>query len=145
MDSRKEICDRFNSLHWHDSKLLGVAVRETGGGEYDVRLQLDLFTDTPEGLRLTSTELRFSEARVLQLDLDILGITYCGGDIGTASCEADSEVKTRLEGQLRENFDLPQPDPPLSQLCEFHIRMIHPGGMLRIFAKDFALLTGASA
>jgi hypothetical protein len=138
-DSRGEACSRFNALYWHDSKLLGLKIENMEGHQgYQVTLQLDLYTDgVPDGHIRRRTEIRFKECRMIQAEVDLLGMSYCGGDIATAFCQEGSERKALLESRLSKDFDLPQPDSPLADLNHYTIDMIHPGGLIHIFARGF--------
>jgi hypothetical protein len=139
-DSKEAICSRFNALYWHDSKLLGLCVAHNHNDRtYDVRFRLSLYTDTPAGRARRSAELTFTEARLVQTSLDLLGMSYCGGDISDAFCRPESDLKTQLDSDLIASFLLPQPDKPLAELSHFAILMIHPGGKINVFAKDFVL------
>lgn len=147
MAKRSEmICESFRQIKWHDSKLLGLhLIRDPEMPRYDLRLDLNLIVGFLEGKvqRRKQTAL-FSDCRIIQTDLDLLGVLLCSGDIGAAGCYPDSaELEKRERDKIR-LFDLPQDLNPLQECIGFFFEMVPPGGQLIIFAKDFELTGGSS-
>ena len=137
----EQICTEFSKIYWHDSKLLDLHLtkhKETR--RYDLRLDLDLIVGFAEGKverRLQSAVFR--DCRILKTDLDLLGVLLCGGDIAAAGCYPDAvELEKRNRDKVRE-FDLPQTNNPLDECVGFFFEMIHPGGQMIIFAREFEL------
>lgn len=137
-----ETCARFSKIYWHDSKLINLHIlKRPEEGQYDLQLDLNLIVSFSPG----NTEWRkhsaiFRDCRIVQTDLDLLGVLLCGGDIGVAGCYPDSlELEKRKRDKVR-LFDLPQDLNPLSKCIGFFFEMIPPGGQLIIFARDFTLI-----
>jgi hypothetical protein len=139
---RDEICTRFSKLHWHDSKLLDLhLLRVPGKRKYDLRLDLDLIIAYAEGeIERNNKSAIFRECRIVQMDLDLLGVVICGGDIGSATCYADAVELERENREKARQFGFPQSYNPLEKCLGFFIEMINPGGEIIVFAKDFELV-----
>ena len=138
----EEICESFAQIKWHDSKLLGLyLIRNPEKPQYDLRLDLNLIVGFSEGkIERRKQSALFSDCRIIQTDLDLLGILLCSGDIGAAGCYTDS---TELEKRKRDKvrlFDLPQDLNPLQECIGFFFEMVPPGGQIIIFAKDFEVV-----
>lgn len=107
--SSEMICESFTQIKWHDSKLLGLhLIRDPEMPRYDLRLDLNLIVGFLEGKvqRRKQTAL-FSDCRIIQTDLDLLGVLLCSADIGAAGCYPDSaELEKRERDKIR-LFDLP--------------------------------------
>jgi hypothetical protein len=138
----EKICESFSQILWHDSKLLGLhLIRNTENPQYDLRLDLNLIVGYSEGkVERKKQSALFSDCRIIQTDLDLLGILLCSGDIGAAGCYPDSaELEKRKRDKVR-LFDLPQDLNPLQECIGFFFEMVPPGGQIIIFAKDFELV-----
>ena len=89
---KHEICAEFSKIFWHDSKLLDLHLTlHEEPMQYDLRLDLDLIVCFSEGKierRLQSAVFR--DCRILQTDLDLLGVLLCSNDIGAAGCYPDA-------------------------------------------------------
>ena len=139
---KNEICANFSKLYWHDSKLidLHILLRSEPRG-YDVRFRLDLIVGFPGGkVEYKRHSAIFRDCRIIQTDLDLLGVLFCGGDIGSASCYTDAVELEERERAGAKDFDLPDFHLPLKDCLGFFIEMIPPGGKILIFAKDFELV-----
>ena len=98
--NRGKICESFSQILWHDSKLLGLHLsRNPEKPQYDLRLDLNLIVGFSEGkVERRKQSALFSDCRIIQTDLDLLGILLCSGDIGAAGCHPDSaELEKRNE------------------------------------------------
>ncbi len=138
----EKICEAFSQIRWHDSKLLGVhLIRNPEKPQYDLRVDLNLIVGFSEGkVERRKQSGLFSDCRIIQADLDLLGVLLCGGDIGAAGCYPDSaELEKRKRDKVR-LFDLPQDLNPLEECIGFFFELVPPGGQLIIFAKDFELV-----
>jgi hypothetical protein len=141
-ESSEDICGRFNSMHWHDSKLTGFHLKLRDDDQiFEVGLDLRLLTDIrPGNYQWENQRLEIKECRLIKLDLDLLGMQLCGGDIASATCEKDSAMKRKVERDELPNFSLPQGEDPLAGILHFRILLIHPGGEINLFAKGFNVL-----
>ena len=140
--NREKICELFSQIRWHDSKLLGLHLfRNPEKPQFDLRMDLNLIVGFPEGkVEYRKQNALFSDCRIVQTDLDLLGVMWCSGDIGAAVCYLDSvELETTMRNKVR-LFDLPQDVNPLPECIGFLFEMIPPGGQIMIFARDFELL-----
>jgi hypothetical protein len=150
IDPKGDVYNRFNALLWHDSRLVSFILsrKEKGEGRgYNVSLRLDLYTDTHDSVQeciRRPTEITFIECRMVQATVDLLGLTYCNGDVSDGYCQAESEFKTRVEQNMMETFLLSQPPQPLAGFAHFHIQLIHPGGDIHILAKGFTAIPASA-
>jgi hypothetical protein len=136
-----EICKSFSQVMWHDSKLLGVhLIRDEERPQYDLKLDLNLIVGYSEGkIEWRKQSALFSDCRIIQTDLDLLGILLCSAAIGAVGCYPDSaELEKRKRDKVR-LFDLPQDLNPLEECIGFFFEMVPPGGQMILFAKDFEL------
>lgn len=137
-----DICKRFNDMHWHDSKLIGFQVFPIEGGlKDDTSFDIKLVTNAQLGKQeWKNVKLILKDCRIIKLNLDLLGKQLCGGDLASAHCEKESALKEYVEGEELKHFDLPQEENPLAELLHFTIQLIHPGGEINVFARDFELV-----
>lgn len=140
-DDLEETCARFNRLAWHDSKLISLRLHPSEDNlTHSVDFGLKLLTNAEPGeYEWSDATLTAKDCRIIKLDLDLLGKQLCGGDIASASCDIESEFKEKIETQELPAFDLPQGEQPLAGYLHFRILLIHPGGEINLFAKDFEL------
>jgi hypothetical protein len=138
-----QICARFDTIHWHDSRLVGVhLVSGKDSGDYEIRFEVRFLANAEPGqYQYKNGEVLFLGPRIIQADLDLLGMQYCGGDIAYASCEKESALKEKLESEKLQHFSLLQESEPLADLLHFHIVLIDPGGEISIFARDFEIVS----
>jgi len=133
----QDICRRFNSLHWHDSKLVGVHISYSADDRTDdVCFQIELLTNPqPGNYQWKSAKLKITECTIIKLDMDLDGKHVCSDDIAEAFCTAESPLKDQLERE-----QLKHEEKPLAGYLHFRISLIPPGGEIDLFAKDFELL-----
>jgi hypothetical protein len=81
----------------------------------------------------------FRECRIVLADLDLLGVLMCRGDIASAVCYPNAVELERTKRDKTRQFDLPEDHNPLEECLGFRIQMIHPGGEIVVFARDFEL------
>jgi hypothetical protein len=126
-----EICEDFNRVEWHDSKLRSFAtVRE--GDQDNVVFQLELHP-TSAG-KLQPATLVLADAAYLRADVDLDGKYQCSDDISSARCELDPPFKKELLlSQFKNN-----PHALDGYFC-FDFYLIPPGGRIQIFARSFEL------
>jgi len=129
------ICERFNGLCWHDSKLLAVQIRRSHDGHSDeVCLGLRMRVG-PDGTPWKDATVRLKDCTLVMVDLDLVGKRVCSDSIAVAYCEKDSALKERIQRERLER----EPNV-LATFLHFCVSLIHPGGEINIFAKDFELL-----
>jgi hypothetical protein len=131
--------ERFNSLRWHDSKLVGVCFYKSDG-EDRVKLSLELLG---EGGTLTSAEVVFKECAYFVADVFLAAKSMCADDISGAECYETSEWKKAVSKP--QAFDVIQGNRGLEQHLHFSISLIPPGGTIDLLARDFELLEAAQA
>lgn len=141
-EQRERICATFAQIYWHDSKLQDLhLVKNPETRQYDLRLDLDLIVSFSEGqVERREQSVIFRGCRIIQTDLDLLGVLLCGGDIGSAGCYPDAVGLEKRKRDKVQRFDLPESQNPLEECMGFFFEMIPPGGQIIIFAKDFELL-----
>ena len=95
----QKICESFAQIKWHDSKLLGLhLIRNLEKPQYDLRLDLNLIVGFSEGkVERRKQSALFSNCRIIQTDLDLLGIWLCSSDIGAAGCYPDAAELEKRE------------------------------------------------
>lgn len=137
----EKICESFSKVLWHDSKLLGLhLIRNPEKPQYDLRMDLNLIVGYSEGkIERRRQSALFSDCRIMQTDLDLLGVLLCSADIGAAGCYPDSAALEKRKRDKVRLFDLPQDLNPLQECVGFFFEMVPPGGQIIIFAKDFEL------
>jgi hypothetical protein len=128
---------QFNEIAWHDSEILSFELTEKGA-TYELLLRLSLFEkDNNFAYEKNFRILKFTNCRIIQMDLDLLGMKLCGATIASAFCDEDGltyAVKTR---ERTNDFDLPQDRLPLQNCFVFMIEMTPPTGTITVFAENF--------
>src|SRR5258708_9235895 len=144
--SYEKICFRFSQVPWHDSKLTDLyLLRDDETKKCDLRLGLDLnVAFSKERIERSKSLAVFKECRILQVDLDLLGVLICGGDIASGVCYEDAVDFERRRRNKAQQFDFPQRYNPLEKCLAFLIEMINPGGEIVVLAKDFELVGEAT-
>ena len=135
----RDTCERFSQVQWHDSKLLNLQlVKHADRKQYDLRLDLDLIIGFSQGRTERSEKSAlFEGCRIIQTDLDLLGVLMCDGAIASAVCYADAIELERKMRDKAEQFDFPESYNPLEKCLGFLIEMINPGGEIVVFAREF--------
>jgi hypothetical protein len=127
-----KLCERFNKLEWHDSKLRSFGVvRDDDDGD-NVVLNLELRGISEQ--ELTPATVTLEDATYLRADVDLEGKAECSDDISTAVCEGESALKKELlESQLKHS------PTALDGYYLFDIYLVPPGGRIQVFARSFKL------
>lgn len=135
-ESKKNICKRFSSIKWHDSKLISLQLLPGGDNLHDeLWLNVRLLTNTKESpYKYTSAKLILRNCTFIKLDIDLTFKNMCGGDISGAYCEHESPLRKEIEKRQIKN------EMPLDQYLLFNITLIPPGGEIKVFAKNFELI-----
>lgn len=129
---------KFENVHWHDSKLLDFKlIRISSQTENFHDLELNLSLRFKDGDFRNAT-LVFKKCRILKLDLDLLGLVICGGDIGGVTFFKNSREAEIRYRNLSNDFDFPDSANPMDNALGCLIEMIHPGGYILIFAQSLA-------
>lgn len=132
------VIERFSSIVWHDSKLLGVNIYREGSEEV-VKIFLNLLGEKGT---LTPAQLLFRSSAYVELGMDLHGKQACSDDIADAECLVGSDwQRALLERNPFEHGALSVKDPfaYLEGYLHFRIRLISPGGTINILARDFRL------
>jgi hypothetical protein len=124
---RNPIAQRFNSLHWHDSKLLGLQVYRE---ESDERIKMSLRLIEKQNV-FKPINLIFFESTYIKMEIDLAWKSSCSDDISIADCSENSELLKELSDR--------NPYDSFEGYLHFHIVMIPPGGTIDILAKGFIL------
>lgn len=129
----KTIAERFNSIPWHDSVLIPIAIRETGDS-HEVAASLQL---QERNGSVTQAEIVFHSCAFLRADLYLDAASMCGHAIGSARCQSESAWKREVSAP---GFA----DPVLGgrgldDYLHFNFYLCPPGGEIDILAKDFTL------
>jgi hypothetical protein len=142
-ENKSDICAKFSHVFWHDSELLNVHIlRDSEKNQYDLRLDLNVITGFSEGRTETSRKTAvFSDCRIVRADFDLLGVLLCRGAIAAGVCYEDAVELERRKRDKAQEFDLPDSYNGLAECLGFLIDMIHPGGEITIFARDFELIS----
>jgi hypothetical protein len=124
-----ELCESFNKLHWHDSKLRSFGVVRKDDRD-DIVFQFEL-NGEPEG-RIIPATLTLVDATYLRAEVDLDGKYQCADDISSARCDVESTFKAELlSSQLKHS------PTALDGYYYFDIYLIPPGGRIQVFAKTF--------
>jgi hypothetical protein len=128
----ENVCNTFNNLDLHDSKLLSfqmIRLNADAGGN-------DSFCIDIKYLRVDGSyvnkKLMFNECRLLLIDIDLVGKFLCADDILSNSCRSDSDLKRDI---IKKYFS--NEERVLDDYFHFNIIMIPPGGNIDIFARGF--------
>lgn len=124
---------RFNSVQWHDSKLVGLCFYKA---EEEDRVKLSLELLGRDG-SLTPAEIIFKESAYMEADVYLHAKSMCSDDISDAECYESSNWKSSVSQPGP--YDVIQGGRGLEQFLHFSIRMCVPGGTINILAKDFSL------
>ena len=135
-----DIVDRFNSMPWHDAKLLGISVQvDDSTYEHAVVLRCRMAATSSLG----DTVLRrvvILACRAMQARLDLLGKSCASNDISGASCNRETPRWREVVTDVRKRFDLYQEaEDAFDSLYLFEIELIPPGGDLVFLAGDFSI------
>jgi hypothetical protein len=129
----KPTIQRFNSILWHDSKLVGLSFYKS---ECEERVKLFLELLGNDG-SLRPAEIIFKECAYFQADVYLEAKSMCADDISGAGCYESSDWKSAVS----------EPSPSdvilggrgFEEYLHFRVSMCPPGGTINILAKDFSL------
>jgi hypothetical protein len=126
-----ELCQNFNRLQWHDSKLRSFAIVR----EQDIdNLVLGVELRGISAEELKPATLILMDAIYVRAELDLAGKHQCSDDISRASCDLESPLRREL---LTSQF---QYSPTaLDGYYHFDFYLIPPGGRIQVFARAFEL------
>jgi hypothetical protein len=124
---------RFNSISWHDSKLVGLSFYKTEGEER-VKLSLELLGKDGS---LTPAEIIFKECAYFQADVYLEAKAMCADDISGAGCYESSDWKSAVSKPSPSDVILG--GRGFEEHLHFSVSMCPPGGTINILAKDFVL------
>jgi hypothetical protein len=124
---------KFNSIRWHDSKLVGFCLYKAEG-EDRVRLSLELLAADGS---LTPTEIVFTDCAYFAVDVYSEAKSMCADDISNAKCYESSDWKSMVSKPSP--YDPIQGGRGLEEHLHFSVSMCPPGGTINVLAKDFSL------
>lgn len=128
------VCEQFNKLKWHDSKLRSFSVLREGDTDHVV-VSLELRGISTQ--ELASATLILEDAAYIKAELDLEGKHQCSDDISNATCSIEGPLKQELlQSQLKYS------PSALEGYYLFDLFLIPPGGRLQVFAKGFKLKHG---
>jgi hypothetical protein len=138
----EEICNRFSQVYWHDSKLLNISlIKDLELRQYDLELDINLrLSGAIEPRERARRKVSFRDCRIVQINLDLLGVLLCGGDIGGATCHQDARKLEESMRNMVSSFDLRQETKPIESCLGFKIQMIPPGGDIVVLARNFEII-----
>ena len=127
------ITQRFNSISWHDSKLVGFELFKSEE-EDRVRLSLELLGEDGS---LTPTKIVFNDCVYCQTNVYLAAKSMCSDAISNAKCYESSDWKRGVSE--------PSPYDPIrggrgfDDYLHFNVSLCPPGGTISILARDFFL------
>jgi hypothetical protein len=125
--------EKFNSIRWHDSKLLGFCLYKAEG-EDRVRLSLELLAADGS---LTPAEIVFTDCAYFAADVYSEAKSMCADDISNAKCYESSDWKSMVSKPSP--YDPIQGGRGFEEHLHFSVNMCPPGGTINVLAKDFSL------
>ena len=125
--------ERFNSLRWHDSKLIGLCFYKSNG-EDRVKLSLELIGESGA---LTQAEMIFKECAYFEANVYLEAKSMCADDISGVECYESSDWKTSVSEPSP--FDVILGGRGFEEHLHFSVSMCPPGGTINILARDFSL------
>lgn len=131
--------ERFSNLYWHDSMLLQhhVLQRKESRG-YDVRMDFDFIESYGTGRpQYAPKSLIFLDCQLIQLELDLFGMTSTNGQISEAMfCRSFSKLDPETRKKFQ-RYDLQgMPNNPIRDCFYRQINLIPPGGSIALFARQ---------
>jgi hypothetical protein len=123
--------ESFNRLKWHDSKLRSLRILRNDDLD-EVRLDVELRGVSEQ--EFTPITVVFEDAVFFFSNIDLQGKRECSDDISSGTCEATSDLMTKLR-----NEQLKYSPNALTGYFHFSIYLIHPGGNVEIIAAGFRL------
>jgi hypothetical protein len=127
----ENISESFNRLHWHDSKLRSLRILRDDDLD-EVLLDVELRGVSEQ--ELTPMTVVFEDAVFFFSDIDLQGKRECSDDISGGTCEANSDLMTKLQDER-----LKYSPNALAGYFHFSIYLIHPGGTVEVIASGFRL------
>jgi hypothetical protein len=133
-----KVRESFNRLMWHDSKLRSLRILRNSDDLDEVHLDVELRGIA--GQELTSMTLVLEDAIFFLSDIDLQGKRECADDISSATCEAKTDLMTKLqEDRLKHSPNA------LDGYFNFSFYLIPPGGTLDVVAAGFRLVPTRTA
>lgn len=138
MHQSNDICESFNSLIWHDSKLRGIRICHRDDNIDDIVLDIEI-RPTASELEHVPMTVVLEDVAFFICDLDVQGKRECGDDISSAKCSDQSELKTKLQEER-----LKSSPNALKEYFHFHFYLIPPGGTVDVLAAAFRITNGSA-
>jgi hypothetical protein len=124
--------EAFNRLIWHDSKLRSLRIFRNANDQDEAHLDIEL-RGMPDQ-ELTPMTVVVEDAIFFLSDLDLQGKRECADDISSATCEAKTDLTTKLQkDRLRYSPNA------LEGYFHFRFYLIPPGGTFDVVGSGFRL------
>jgi hypothetical protein len=130
-------CDIFNSLNWHDSRLIGFSLFPSADGKsHELYFDIDFISiDDAKSIVWIHKKLILLDCTIAKIDLDLEGKKICSDSIAVAFCYKNSSYKHKIETE-----QLKGEENPLENYYHFCIQLINPGGVFNVFAKNYEMM-----
>ena len=129
LQEMQTMCQSFNELAWHDSKLRAIHIQHRGDVD-DVVVEVEL--READGSNLTPTKVVLEDVAFVFCDLDLQGKSQASDDISSAKCSVESTLKQKIQDE-RLKFS---PDV-LSTYVHFNFYLVPPFGSLDVIASGY--------
>ena len=135
-EQKNVISERFNSINWHDSKLIEMHINYIADHHCnDIHLKIRLLINpNPGNYEWVNGTVILRNCTIVRMNLDLTAKLICSDDISMAFCERETLLKKQIEMD-----ELRNEDTPLADYFHFHFSLVPPGGEIDVFAKDFDL------
>jgi hypothetical protein len=124
-----DICEQFNRLFWHDSKLRSLRLLRNNDLD-EVVLELELLGMPQQ--EHTPMTLVFEGAVFFFSDIDLQGKREASDDISSAKCGTKTELIQKLQAE-----QLKHSPGALEGYYHFSFRLVPPFGSIDVIASGF--------
>jgi hypothetical protein len=132
---KDRLCESFNKLAWHDSKLRGAHVQHKNDID-EIVLDVEMRGLSEAGL--TPAKVVFEDVAFVFCDLDLQGKRQGADDISSAKCYAESELKSKIQKDR-----LQFAPGALESYVHFNFYLVPPFGTIDIIAANFRVVVTA--
>ena len=135
MAEKNEVCESFNRLFWHDSKLRAFHLFHRDDVD-DLVMDIELISGVER--KHVPMAIVFEAIAFFICDMDVDGKRVCSDDISSAGCYAESDLKTEIQKERLQY----EPDS-LRDYFHFSFSLCPPGGSINVIAAGFKLVPSA--